>query len=375
MSGDTLLFLYGTLRDPDLLAIVAGRPIAAEPAWIAGFLPRLEEGQRFPAMRRARRDDVIDGALVKVDAAAMERIAFYKVGFRLQTIAVETGAGAVEARFFGRKTDINVPGPVWDFEGWRAEFADRDLEMATEFMRLFGRQSADEANGQWGQIELRAAMRLRAAATPSPDATGRDMRAADVTLTDTRQPYSDFFAVREDDLSFPQFDGGQSATVKRASFIGTDAVTVLPWDPLTDNVLLIRQFRHGAFCRGDPNPWTLEPVAGRIDLGEMPEDTARRELAEETGLAADGPIFPIASYYPTAGAYSEYLYGFVIVTDLSEADGRLAGMAGEAEDILSCVFPLEDALVLIESGAANTGPLILSLQWLALNKERLRGTH
>lgn len=34
------------------------------------------------------------------------------------------------------------------------------------------------------------------------------------------------------------------------------------------------------------------------------------------------------------------------------------------------VVPLSEALALVESGAANTGPLLISLGWLALNKSR-----
>ncbi len=46
-----------------------------------------------------------------------------------------------------------------------------------------------------------------------------------------------------------------------------DAVTVLPYDPVRDRVLLIEQYRFGVHMRGDPRPWVLEPVAGRIDAG------------------------------------------------------------------------------------------------------------
>jgi nudix-type nucleoside diphosphatase (YffH/AdpP family) len=190
-----------------------------------------------------------------------------------------------------------------------------------------------------------------------------------VTPQRTARPYTDYFAVQEDWLSFPTFGGGQSDLVKRASFLGGDAVTILPYDPSTDSVLMIRQFRHGPFARGDTNPWTLEPAAGRIDPGESPEHTALRELHEETGVSARELHF-IGRYYPSPAAFSEFLFSFVAIADLAGADGGVGGLDAEAEDIMRHVVPLSEALALVESGAANTGPLLISLGWLALNKSR-----
>jgi len=48
-----------------------------------------------------------------------------------------------------------------------------------------------------------------------------------------------------------------------------------------ERVCLLRQFRHAA--RG----WIWELPAGRLDAGETPLATARRELAEEAGLQAN----------------------------------------------------------------------------------------
>ena len=57
---------------------------------------------------------------------------------------------------------------------------------------------------------------------------------------------------------------------------------VLPYDPRRDEVVLIRQFRAGAYVAGR-HPWTWEIVAGIIEDGESPEDLVRREAVEEAG--------------------------------------------------------------------------------------------
>ena len=243
--------------------------------------------------------------------------------------------------------------------------------VAAEIMQLIDTHTPDEVGGFIPQMRVRAASTLRARSEPSPSTLGPVM-PANVDNSNSRLPYVGFFAVREDDISFPLFSGGRSPTVTRASLIGGDAVTVLPYDPKRDAVLLVRQFRHGPYARGDGNPWTLEPSAGRIDPGEDPEETARRELLEETGVTA-GDLHFIARYYPTPGAFSEYLFSYVALADLSSRDRDVGGLATEAEDIMAHVIPLTDALAMIGTGEINTGPLIMSLQWLAAHKASLTG--
>ena len=241
--------------------------------------------------------------------------------------------------------------------------------VAAEVMVLQATHGCEAVKAALPQIRMRAATRLRAHAIPSPGTLHPQMNEP-IDVAETQQPYTDYFAVREDVLRFPHFSGGKSPVVKRASFMGGDAVTILPYDPKTRTVLLVRQFRHGPFARGDTNPWTLEPAAGRIDPGESPEDTAHRELLEETGAKAEALHF-VGRYYPSPGAYSEFLFSYVGIADLSDKDQSVSGLSDEAEDIMSHVLPLKDALSMIETGEVNTGPLILSLQWLAMHAGRL----
>ena len=166
----------------------------------------------------------------------------------------------------------------------------------------------------------------------------------------------------EDEAKVSVFDRG---------FVMADAVTVLPYDPVRDVVMLVEQFRFGPWIRGDVNPWSLEPIAGRIDPGETPEETAYREAREETGLTL-GPLFKVADYYPTPGAVTEYLFSFVAHADLAGFGGTIGGEAGEDEDIRAHVVPFDKLMQLIDSGEAGTGPLVLSIYWLALNRDRLR---
>ena len=367
---DKTVFFYGTLRDPVLREIVAGTQLAAEPAMAQGHSARRIKGKSFPKLVESTFKSC-EGVTIEASAAVLERLVYYEHGYALTPIDVTKDGTQIRALTFESITEDWEACEEWSFESWLNTNAVFARETATEAMRLMRNQTATKTSQFWGQIEMRAATRVRAALEPSPAPLEPTMANANTIAHDTRQPYSEFFAIREDDLSFPRFNGTQSPIVTRACFIGGDAVTVLPWDPQTNNVLLVRQWRHGPFCRGDGNPWTLEPVAGRIDPSETPGETARRELLEETGVSDIGQLHKIAHYYPSPGAYSEFLYNFIAEADLSGVDQRVSGLAGEDEDIMSHVLNLETALEYIASGAVNTGPLIVSLQWLALNREKL----
>ncbi|OYU19758.1 MAG: tellurium resistance protein [Rhodobacteraceae bacterium PARR1] len=220
---------------------------------------------------------------------------------------------------------------------------------------------------------VRAASRLRAGTDPAPHSLRRQPMPGDVQVQAHRQPYASFFAVEEMDLSFRRFDGSLSPVVNRAAFISGDAVTLLPYDPRRDRVLLIEQFRPGPFVRGDTNPWSLEAIAGRIDPGETPEQAGRREAMEEAGLTP-GALLPVAGYYPSPAAKIEYLYSYVALCDLPDGIEGVFGVEGEAEDIRGHLIPFDRLMALVASGEVGNGPLILSALWLQRERSSLRET-
>ncbi len=219
---------------------------------------------------------------------------------------------------------------------------------------------------------VRGAGRVRAAAEPGPVTQRRFAGPGDVRLADLRQPYAHFFAVEEYDVAYRRFDGQHSPVVTRAVFVSGDAVTVLPYDPRRDRVLLVEQFRIGPVARGSLQPWLIEPIAGRIDPGETPQDCARREALEEAGLHL-GALLPVAEFYPSPGAVSEYLYAFVALTDLPDGAAGVFGLAGEAEDIRGHLVSFDDLMRLVASGEVANAPLILTALWLQRERGRLRG--
>lgn len=260
--------------------------------------------------------------------------------------------------------------PDWQVDPWRRDFAATVLAALPDLLALQGEKPADQVARRFGQMLVRSGSRLRAAA-PQPATLRHLPQKQDIALQARREPYAHFFAVEEYDLSYRRFAGDMSRQVTRAAFVSGDAVTVLPYDPRRDRVLLIEQFRAGPMARGDANPWSLEAIAGRIDPGETAEAAARREAQEEAGLTL-GPLLPVAGYYPSPGAKTEFLYSYVALCDLPENAAGVFGLAEEAEDIRGHLVTLDQMLALVASGEINNAPLVLTALWLQREAPRLR---
>jgi nudix-type nucleoside diphosphatase (YffH/AdpP family) len=246
------------------------------------------------------------------------------------------------------------------------------VEAMAEVLRGYERGAeAAEMAARRQMILARAHARLEARSYPAPVALRSDTPREAVTQDAVEITHDGFFLTRRYTLRAPLFDGGQSAVLAREVFVATDAALVLPYDPARDRVLLVEQFRMGPFGRGDPRPFMLEPVAGRVDGGETPEETARRECREEAGLSLRG-LEKISSHYCTPGYSTEFFHLFVGICDLPDLRQGRGGLETEHEDIRTHVIDFATAMGLLHSGEANNGPLVLSLLWLERERARLR---
>lgn len=374
------LFVYGTLRDFDLLSVVVGRPIdtiETEAARLPGYQVSAVKGAGYPMVQR------VDGAAAEgllisnLSAGDLARLDYYEGAHLYDRITVkpEVGGREVGAGLYMPTVDGGLrPDGDWSLAGWQAADRGVSVEAAREFMDYRTSHSAVEALVHYPMMRVRAQSRLAAARDLPPNDLRRGFGADDVVTEALRRPYLGYFAVEERDLRFRKFNGEISETIARAAFLTADAVTVLPYDPAGDLVLLIEQFRAGPLMRGDPYPWRLEPVAGRRDAQESFEETAYRECREETGLDLRG-LEMIGRYYSSPGAFSEYLVSYVGMADLAGHGEEVHGLASEAEDIRSIILPFQAAMAAVASGEIDVGPLLISLYWLAQNRERLRQTY
>lgn len=367
------IFFYGSLRDPDLVEIVLGRrlwPGSLVPARAPGFATMRMQGEAYPLLL-PEKGGVAEGVLL-TDAGPedMRRLGFFEEAeYGLAPITVETDDGPVETHYF-RATGKTPPDPrPWEFDHWQRHDRVTALAAAGELMQVFGTVPVAEIDTVWPSIMVRAQQRARAAGL-LPSGLRSGFSPEDVMLESTRNLHRGFIALDEYRLRHRRFAGGWSEPISRTTVRSGDAVTVLPYDPVRDEVLLIEQFRPGAFARGEPSAWCIEVVAGRLDGDSSAEEAARREANEEAGLTL-GRMEEIAGYFSTPGLASEHMTAFVGEADLGAAGG-VHGLAHEHEDIRTFVLPRPEAEVAVADGSINTGPALVSVLWLAANAARLR---
>lgn len=177
-----------------------------------------------------------------------------------------------------------------------------------------------------------------------------------------------YFQVDRYRLRHRRFDGGWTGEMTREVFERGHAAAVLPYDPIHDLVVLIEQFRVGAYAAG-LNPWLVETVAGIIEPGEAAEDVVRREAQEEAGCKILA-LERIGTVMPSPGGCSEVLEMFCGRV-AAEGLGGLHGVDDEHEDIRAFALPLSEALERLARGEIVNANAVMTLQWLALNRARL----
>lgn len=196
------------------------------------------------------------------------------------------------------------------------------------------------------------------------------MDRSDVEILERTTPFQGYFRIDRYRLRHRLFAGGWSGEMVREIFERGHAVGLLPYDPVRDELVLIEQFRPGAYAAPGFRPWLIEIVAGIIEPDEEPEEVARRETKEEAGceLRALRPIFDyVASPGGTTHSVKLYL-GWV---DSANAQG-IHGLADEHEDIRVTVVPFADWPALQREGRIADACSLLALQWLSLNRDAVR---
>ncbi|MCG7492651.1 NUDIX domain-containing protein [Thalassobius sp. Cn5-15] len=369
------LFFFGTLCHVPLLETVIGHDLSGISLSEAAFPDHQihwATGHAFPLLVKAEGQQAVGLLARGLSDADVARLVYYEEVFNFDLIWTEVVEDGVSRRvqMFWPPESGHAPGAVFRLEDWAPKWGDINTRAAVEVMRHQPCKTAAEVGAIYGMIHVRAAAFV-AAQRETPVLGPSGMRRAHVESRDISIPYANFFAMEERHLRFRRFDGSLSAEVDRAIFMSGDAALVLPYDPVRDRVLLVEQVRMGPLARGDHGPWQLEPIAGRVDPGEAPEEAARREAQEEAGLTLTD-LQEIHQGYPSPGASSEFFYTYLGLADLPDEAARLGGVDGEHEDIKGHVFGFATVMAMLDRGDIRVGPLALALHWLARNRESLR---
>ncbi|MFC7734414.1 NUDIX domain-containing protein [Roseomonas sp. GCM10028921] len=169
---------------------------------------------------------------------------------------------------------------------------------------------------------------------------------------------------------FRKRDGSLSGPLTWELLRRGQGTVILPWDPVTDRIALIEQFRLPALAAGE-EPRVTELPAGLVDPGEDPRETARRELEEETGLLASR-IEAIGTYMLAQGSCDERVHFHIARVSLEGARNRTGGLASEGEETIVRVVDAAEAFAMVAVNRIRNAPTALALLWFQVNHARLK---
>lgn len=151
----------------------------------------------------------------------------------------------------------------------------------------------------------------------------------------------------------------ESSITQREIVEHDESVVVVPLNN-DDKIILVKQYRKAV------ERFLLEAPAGGIEVGETPDDAARRELQEEIGFATENLKF-LGGFWIAPGFCTEYMYAYIardlVVSKLDE---------DEDENIEIVPVDLEQIPDMIRSGEIEDAKSISALMMaLYLNKVSL----
>ncbi len=181
--------------------------------------------------------------------------------------------------------------------------------------------------------------------------------------------YEGYLQLYKYDLEIPSLSLSKKSIrlTKREMVHSSDSVLVLIYAPQLDSFVLAKEFRLGVFCNVNRDePFVLECVSGTIDKNSSPEETARREAYEETGLKV-AHLELLATVYKSPGLMTEKTYIYY-----AEFPGRpeegIHGLQEEHEEILTQVLPRNEVYALMDAMKIIDAATLIALMWFRMKR-------
>ncbi len=170
-------------------------------------------------------------------------------------------------------------------------------------------------------------------------------------------------------VDYRRRDGSHQEFVREVYDHG-DGAAILLHDPSRGRVLLIRQWRFGAFVNPPPGfdregaSRLIETPAGLLD-GRGPAEAIRAEAMEEVGVRVSDPVH-VMDCYMSPGSVTERVSLFLATYTDGDRVGPGGGLPSEGEDIEILEPTLDEAVAMIAAGAIVDAKTIILLLHLRL---------
>ncbi|WED42853.1 NUDIX domain-containing protein [Legionella cardiaca] len=171
-----------------------------------------------------------------------------------------------------------------------------------------------------------------------------------------------YLRVTRYDLEVPSLDPKKESIkmTNRELVEGADSILVLIYVPAADSFVFCQEFRIGVWSnQSQDDPFILECVSGTIDANDGPEETACKEVYEETGLTIS-TVIPIAIAYKSPGLMTEKCY--LYYAELAEIPDT--GFYGtESEEIKTQLIPRAEIYQFMDDMKIMDGATLIALNW------------
>jgi len=160
-----------------------------------------------------------------------------------------------------------------------------------------------------------------------------------------------YMTLKSEDLLFERRNNGKLEILRKEYYFVDypDFVTCVVIKD--DKILVIKQYRHPV--RGI----NVEFVAGMIEKGEEPYETAIKELREEAGIVPNNLVF-LGKCKPFPGQNTNLCYVY-LVSDFSEKESELEPYESFT-GLISSWIPISEFKKKIKSGEFNDGVMLMA---------------
>lgn len=163
------------------------------------------------------------------------------------------------------------------------------------------------------------------------------------------------------------FKNGKTERLTHEVYGKNDGVAVLLYNPLTNKIILSKQFRIPMYVAGVKNGFSIEVCGGSIDKDESPETTVIRETKEEVGYNIS-ELKKVSTIFLSPGLMKEQVHLYVAKYREEDKVENGGGLAAENEEITVLETDFNDALKMIENDEIIDARTIMLLQYAQINE-------